>query len=139
MLVIKARTYISQKLGVMSSTLHERKWRRRGLGYDPALFTPTVKRDVGAITACLDRVNRAASRLRSLDTWCHRLDVKPEWSLRIRQYLLKKEYQAVVRSKQHLTAVIQSSEQSNRVLVKLLGEMSEREVTLCDDLALLGI
>jgi hypothetical protein len=139
MLVIKARTYISQKLGVISSNLHERRWRRRGYGYDPALLTSDVKRDIGAITACLNRVHRAANRIRTLDTWCYRWNVRAEWSLRIRQHLLKKEHQAVVQSKQHLTTVIQDSMQPNGALVKLLSEMSEREISLSEDLVLLGI
>lgn len=137
MLVIKTRTFISQQLGTLSSNLRERKWRQRGLGYDPALLTPDVRRDVGAISACLDREHRAANRLRRLDTWCHRWNINPELSMRLRWHLLKKEHRAVVRSKQHLTAIIQDSKEPNGVLVKLLGDVSEREVTLRKDLDLL--
>lgn len=139
MLVIKARTYISQQLGTLSSNLRERKWRRSGLGYDPTLLTPDIKRDIGAISACLDRVHRAANRLRTLDVWCDRWNMRPEVSMRVRQHLLKKEHQAVVHSKQHLTAVLQDSKQPNGALVNLLNDMSEREVRLQKDLELLGL
>lgn len=139
MLIVKTRVHIQQQLGVISSKLRERMWRRRGHGYNPALLTPDVQRDIGAITACLDRVNRAANNLRRLDVQCHRWNISPEISLRLRSHLLKKEHQAVVQSEQHLMTVLAKSTQPNGALVELLVDMTNREVALRKDLDLLGL